>query len=62
MNIKKTQKTETLFKLTVTEKELDYIQLAIAVMLQDPKTHPDWKPRLGPILEKMRKALDVYDD
>ena len=61
MNIKKTQKTETVFKLTLTEKELDHIQLAIAVMLQDEKTHADWKTLLGPTLEKMRRALDYYE-
>lgn len=61
MNIKKTTKTETLFKLTLTEKELDHIQLAIAVMLQDPKTHPNWKTWLAPTLEKMREALGIYE-
>lgn len=60
MKIKK--KENTTFKLTVTEKELDAIQLAVSLMLQSEHTHANWKTLLTPLRDQMRKAIGTYND
>lgn len=49
-------------KLTVSESELDWIQLAVALMLQNPNTHSNWHQALQPLLEQMRGALENGDE
>lgn len=52
----KTKKVQV-HKIKVTEKELDTLQLAIGLMLEDPESHPRWRKILCPMLKEMRAAL-----
>jgi hypothetical protein len=50
-------KTNRNHSIKLSEKELDTLQLAVALMIADPNSHPGWKKVLCPILKKMRAAL-----
>lgn len=57
----KTKNTKS-YKLELSRKELDATALAIALMLQNEYTHPNWIARLEPIIGPMRVALGLDED
>ena len=52
-------RTNKIFHLTLSRKELDAIALSVALMLQNEHTHPAWIKKLDPIYNSMAEALNL---
>lgn len=57
----KTKSTKS-FKLELSKRELDAVALAVALMLQNEYTHPNWIKKLEPIYGDMAQALNLDAD
>lgn len=57
-------KSKNIHTIKVSERELDTLQLAVALMIESPTSHPNWQKTLRPMLKEMRASLtggDMYE-
>lgn len=52
-------KTKETFRLTVNRKELQTVQLALALMYENDYTHENWLKKISSILPEMMDVLGM---
>lgn len=59
MKIKVKKKVIKTYKIELTKQEMDGVQLAVCLMLQNEHTHPNWVERLEPVADGLLRALNM---